>query len=38
MLEDDFDLAYEVDTSEYARTPGWRRVVMHLARLFSPIL
>jgi cardiolipin synthase len=38
MLEDDFDLAYEVDPSEYARTPGWRRVVMHLARLFSPIL
>ncbi|MCW0014702.1 phospholipase D-like domain-containing protein, partial [Burkholderia pseudomallei] len=38
MLTADFALAYQVDASEYRRSPAWRRVAMHIARLFSPIL
>ncbi|GLU31672.1 cardiolipin synthase [Trinickia caryophylli] len=38
MLARDLELAYEVDRSEYRDAPAWRRVAMHIARLFSPIL
>ncbi|AOJ80500.1 MULTISPECIES: cardiolipin synthase [Burkholderia] len=38
MLERDFGNAFEVDLSEYRRSPAWRRVAMHVARLFAPIL
>ncbi|KVD74713.1 cardiolipin synthase [Burkholderia sp. ABCPW 14] len=38
MLEHDFNDAFEVDLSEYRRSPAWRRVAMHIARLFAPIL
>ncbi|MBN3796206.1 MULTISPECIES: cardiolipin synthase [Burkholderia] len=38
MLETDFAQAYEVDASEYRRSPAWRRIAMHVARLFAPIL
>lgn len=38
MLARDFDQAFEVDLSEYRRSPAWRRVAMHVARLFAPIL
>lgn len=38
MLEGDFANAYEVDRSEYHSAPALRRVLMHVARLFSPIL
>ncbi|PCE24221.1 cardiolipin synthase [Burkholderia ubonensis] len=38
MLTTDFALAYEVDASEYRYSPAWRRVAMHIARLFAPIL
>ncbi|GAB7536768.1 cardiolipin synthase [Burkholderia sp. 3C] len=38
MLEQDFALADEVDLGELDRTGAWRRVVMHVARLFAPIL
>lgn len=38
MLERDFAEAFEVDRSEYRKAPALRRVTMHVARLFSPIL
>ncbi len=38
MLAEDFALAYEVDRNEYREAPALRRVTMHVARLFSPIL
>ncbi|WP_116135887.1 cardiolipin synthase [Trinickia diaoshuihuensis] len=38
MLERDFSEAWEVDRHEYRNAPALRRVVMHVARLFSPIL
>lgn len=38
MLKADFALAETVELAEYTRTPAWRRTVMHVARLFSPIL
>jgi cardiolipin synthase len=38
MLEADFALSDPVQASEYARTPAWRRMAMHVARLFAPIL
>ncbi|WP_179405255.1 cardiolipin synthase [Burkholderia guangdongensis] len=38
MLAADFAQAYEVDEREYRRSPAWRRVAMHFARLFAPIL
>ncbi len=38
MLTHDFDDAFEVDANEYRQAPAWRRVTMHIARLFAPIL
>ncbi|HEV3104683.1 MAG TPA: cardiolipin synthase [Trinickia sp.] len=38
MLVRDFDETYEVDRREYRSAPALRRVLMHVARLFSPIL
>jgi cardiolipin synthase A/B len=38
MLERDFEQAWEVDRSEYRNASALRRVTMHVARLFSPIL
>ncbi|MCA8180784.1 cardiolipin synthase [Burkholderia vietnamiensis] len=38
MLDADFALADEVDATEYRRSPAWRRIAMHVARLFAPIL
>lgn len=38
MLVRDFEAAYEVDRGEYRNAPALRRVIMHVARLFSPIL
>jgi cardiolipin synthase len=38
MLQRDFGEAFEVDQSEYRKAPALRRVLMHVARLFSPIL
>ncbi|WP_396328624.1 cardiolipin synthase [Burkholderia anthina] len=38
MLDADFAQAYEVDASEYRTAPAWRRIAMHVARLFAPIL
>ncbi|HEY1998466.1 cardiolipin synthase [Paraburkholderia sp.] len=38
MLLRDFDESYEIDRNEYRHAPALRRVIMHVARLFSPIL
>lgn len=38
MLVTDFEKACPVDDSEYRRSPAWRQVAMHIARLFAPIL
>jgi cardiolipin synthase len=38
MLERDFSEAWEVDRNEYRNASALRRIVMHVARLFSPIL
>ena len=38
MLARDFALAHEVGTNEYRHASAFRRVLMHVARLFSPIL
>ncbi|MDR8731886.1 cardiolipin synthase [Burkholderia pseudomultivorans] len=38
MLDADFAQAYEVDMNEYRQSPAWRRIAMHVARLFAPIL
>ncbi|BBE09204.1 cardiolipin synthetase [Mycoavidus cysteinexigens] len=38
MLEADFALADAVALAEYIKLPPWRRTVMHVARLFSPLL
>jgi len=38
MLVRDFAQAYAVDAREYRQSPAWRRVAMHIARLFAPIL
>ncbi len=38
MLLRDFGESYEIDRSEYRDAPAWRRMAMHVARLFSPIL
>ncbi|ACC70535.1 cardiolipin synthase [Paraburkholderia phymatum] len=38
MLLHDFDESYEIDRSEYRNAPALRRVLMHVARLFAPIL
>jgi cardiolipin synthase len=38
MLLRDFALSSEIDTSDYRGAAAWRRVAMHVARLFAPIL
>jgi cardiolipin synthase len=38
MLLNDFAESLEIDRNEYRRASALRRVLMHLARLFSPIL
>ncbi|GLQ47905.1 cardiolipin synthase A [Dyella lipolytica] len=38
MLIDDFDRAVEVTRDEYRKAPYLRRLAMHVARLFDPIL
>ena len=38
MLLHDFAQAVEIDRSEYRNAHAWRKVTMHLARLFAPIL
>ncbi|MEM5401801.1 cardiolipin synthase [Paraburkholderia unamae] len=38
MLLRDFDETCEIDRSEYRDAPAWRKITMHLARLFAPIL
>ncbi len=38
MLSQDFAAADEVDLGEVRRAGAWRRVLMHVARLFAPIL
>ena len=38
MLLRDFAESFEIDRSEYRNAPALRRVAMHVARLFAPIL
>jgi cardiolipin synthase A/B len=38
MLLRDFDETVEIDRNEYRNAPAWRKIAMHLARLFAPIL
>ncbi|CAB3729398.1 cardiolipin synthase [Trinickia soli] len=38
MLKKDFEQAWEVERSEYRNASALRQIVMHVARLFSPIL
>ena len=38
MLENDFAQSHEVNAREYLAAPYLRRVMMHVARLFDPIL
>ncbi|WP_423213747.1 hypothetical protein [Ralstonia solanacearum] len=38
MLEADFAEATRIGRDEYERAPPLRRVVMHAAKLFAPIL
>lgn len=38
MLQVDFEQAWEVERGEYRNASALRQVVMHVARLFSPIL
>ncbi|KIG10396.1 cardiolipin synthetase [Caballeronia concitans] len=38
MLLIDFAHAYEIDVNDYLGNAFWRRMAMHVARLFSPIL
>jgi cardiolipin synthase A/B len=38
MLQQDFEQAWEVDRGEYRNASALRQIVMHVARLFSPIL
>ncbi len=38
MLQRDFAQTVEIDRSEYRNAPAWRKITMHLARLFAPIL
>ncbi|MEX3982872.1 cardiolipin synthase [Paraburkholderia sp. EG287A] len=38
MLLRDFSETFEIDRSEYRDAPAWRKITMHLARLFAPIL
>jgi cardiolipin synthase len=38
MLLNDFAESREIDRGEYRKARAWRRMLMHVARLFSPIL
>jgi cardiolipin synthase A/B len=38
MLMRDFAQTVEIDRGEYRDAPAWRKITMHLARLFAPIL
>lgn len=38
MLMRDFEETLEIDRSEYRAAPAFRKITMHLARLFAPIL
>lgn len=38
MLLRDFEESFEIDQNEYRHASAFRRVAMHVARLFSPIL
>jgi cardiolipin synthase len=38
MLLKDFAESLEIDRNEYRKASALRRVLMHVARLFSPIL
>jgi cardiolipin synthase A/B len=38
MLQEDFSHAHEVTEAEYLRAPYLRRLAMHVARLFDPVL
>ena len=38
MLLRDFEQTVEIDRSEYRRAPVLRKITMHIARLFAPIL
>ncbi|SDB97235.1 cardiolipin synthase [Paraburkholderia lycopersici] len=38
MLLRDFEQTFEIDRGEYRDAPAWRKITMHLARLFAPIL
>ncbi|MCC8394502.1 cardiolipin synthase [Paraburkholderia sp. MMS20-SJTR3] len=38
MLLNDFAASLEIDRDEYRKAAAWRRMLMHVARLFSPIL
>ncbi|MHA6204723.1 cardiolipin synthase [Dyella soli] len=38
MLREDFSHAHEVTEAEYLRAPYLRRLAMHVARLFDPVL
>ncbi len=38
MLMRDFEDAFEINRDEFWKAPAWRRVAMHVARLFSPVL
>jgi cardiolipin synthase len=38
MLMRDFQNSFEINRDEYRRAPAWRRMAMHVARLFSPVL
>jgi cardiolipin synthase len=38
MLRNDFANAVEINDREYHDAPYWHRVVMHVARLFDPVL
>ncbi|SFK45194.1 cardiolipin synthase [Rhodanobacter glycinis] len=38
MLRNDFEHAIEIDKTEYEHAPWRRRLAMHIARLFDPVL
>ncbi|QBQ97741.1 cardiolipin synthase [Paraburkholderia pallida] len=38
MLLRDFEDTFEIDRSEYRNARAWRKIAMHVARLFAPIL
>lgn len=38
MLRHDFASAFEISQNEYRSAPVWRKITMHVARLFAPVL